>query len=110
MAYYRVLSRPIFIKEGNIIGEGIVFNEGRLSGKAIKILLEMGKIAEVSFPPLEVIPGWKIRAAKVKDMQTVEFLDAPNEELAVKMKTKPDTIESWKAEILRWMATPVKEG
>ncbi|MFA5714361.1 MAG: hypothetical protein WC998_01300 [Candidatus Paceibacterota bacterium] len=109
MTYYRALE-DLNAGHNNIIANGIVFKESRLSPKAVTILAEMGRIAEVSFPPLEVIPGWKIRAAKVKNMSTVEFLDAPNDELAVKMKTKPDTIEAWKAEILRWMATPPKEG
>ena len=109
MTYYRALTQ-LDAGHNNIITEGIVFKESRLSPKAVTILAEMGKIATVSFPPLEIIPGWKIRAAKVKTLSTEEFLDAPNDELAVKMKSKPDTIESWKAEILRWMATPPKEG
>jgi hypothetical protein len=109
MTYYRSL-RDLNAGNNNIITEGIVFKESRLSPKAVTILAEMNKIATVSFPPLDVIPGWKIRAAKVKNLSTEEFLDAPNDELAVKMKSKPDTIESWKAEILRWMATPPKEG
>ncbi|MDD5517861.1 MAG: hypothetical protein PHV98_00735 [Candidatus Omnitrophica bacterium] len=109
MAYYRSLTK-LDAGHNNVIDEGIVFNERRLSSKAITILAEMGRIAEVSFPPLDVIPGWKVRAAKVKEISTQEFLDAPNNVLAVKMKTKPDTIEAWKAEILRWMATPPKAG
>ncbi len=109
MTYYRALTN-LDAGHNNIITEGVVFKESRLSPKAVTILAEMGKIATVSFPPLEIIPGWKIRAAKVKTLSTEEFLDATNDELAVKMKSKPDTIESWKAEILRWMATPPKEG
>ncbi len=109
MAYYRALSN---LDTGHgIIESGQVFPERRLAAMAIARLSEMGKIAMVSMPPLEALPGWKVRASRLPGMKVDEFLDMPDDELAGKLSTKktsykPEQVAAMKAQLLAMMAAP----
>lgn len=109
MSYYRNLKLPLYISDDDKIASGEVFHVSRLSPKAITILERKGNIARIATPPLEELPGWKTRAAKLakEDIETAEqFLEAPDDDLAKLMNVKPSTIATWKQDVSGWLTAP----
>jgi hypothetical protein len=110
MAIYRALARLDAGPKG-IFEAGDLFPGNLLGEHTCEILESRGKIALASTPPLSALPGWKTRAGKFPAGTSAgDFLEAATEELAVKMRVKPDRIEAWKTEVLGWLKAPKPRG
>lgn len=77
-------------------------------------LEELGRIARISAPPLAVIPGWKLRAAKAKRKGGIEnaeqLLELSVDECAALFAISKTQAASWQAEIINWLTIPKDEG
>lgn len=97
MTIYRVVTKTPFA-DGHVHGDLIC--PGDYSHKSLMGLLNNGKIAPVSAPPLIVVPGWQTVAEKVMDIgivDAVEFIEADTVQImeAVGWKRKA-TVARWK--------------
>ena len=96
-------------KGKRIIYRNSTFFGDELSPEAVEGLLKKGKIAEVSAPPLSVLPGFTRRAVRLQKFgieKVDQFLEASNEELADALSVKPTTVARWKNEARSWMEVP----
>ncbi len=101
MPHYRALRS--LSGAGEIIEQGTIFDGARLGNGAIEILLEKQKIAPIYPPPLKVIPNWdeQAKVLEAANIHSVEaFLDMPDTEIAKATKTKLETVEKWRDELL----------
>jgi fructose 1,6-bisphosphatase len=114
MPLYRNLKLPLDTGKEIIDGWGRgVFHSSLMAEKNIEILEKMGKIARISSPPMEIFPGWKVRAGKLAKAEIVtaeEFIDTPDDELAKILKVKPDTITRYKTEVFSLLSIPKPKG
>lgn len=112
MALYRVV-RNLAIGDTEVIEAGIMDPLKMIKGKTLAILIERGAITEVAPPPLEVLPGWKIRSRKLKPFgitDALQFLEADKAQLAKQMKVTVETINSWQVEIEKWLKPQPNQG
>jgi hypothetical protein len=99
-------------------GQGIVYagtldTLDWLPERNIAILLGIDAVAETTAPPLEILPDWKRRAArlaKVDIITAADLLTADTKELATKIKASQTTIEDWKTEVREWLTVPPPRG
>ena len=112
MPIYRVLHDMTRGHEERIRA-GTVDTLDWLKPKHISVLVERGVISEILGPPLEVLPGWTLRAQKVEahGIHDVEqFLLADAGALAEWLEVKVETIAAWKRELLEWLKPPQERG
>ncbi len=91
------------------VARGTVFRGDRLRPEAIVRLLAAGAIAEVSCPPLAVVPGWSRRAARLEPLGlgTVEaVLDANPAALGEVFRVRSPTAERWQRQLEEYMSVP----
>jgi len=96
-----------------IIPKGGVFCSGFLSPEIIEILEKRGRILPIAAPPLEELPGWRLRSAKMARAGVVmadAFLEADANELARSIKVKASLIEAWKQEVIGLLSIPEPKG
>lgn len=80
---------------------GDVIDEAALARRAIPILVKVGAISPVSYPPIRVLSGWDDRAERLKAIEIEdvgEFLDADTGALAEQLAEEPEAVEALKAE------------
>ena len=112
MPLYRVLSNLTRGQE-ELIKAGTVETLAWLKQKHIAVLVERGAVSEVHAPPLEVLPGWTVRAEKLAPYGIIDvgrFLETPAAQLAEWMEVKVETIELWRRELLEWLKAPQERG
>jgi hypothetical protein len=71
-----------------------------------------GGIAEVAPPPLAILPGWKLRSAKLAKIgiiTAVDFLESADDGILKTMRIGPDVLAKWRTEVEGWLISPVKE-
>jgi hypothetical protein len=101
---YRILQR---VDKGGPVGSLCAFDW--LNEQQIGRLIQVGAIAPVALPPLDVLPGWTRRAkrlAAVGIKGTDGLLEANIEELAAGLGLKPETVNRWKEEVMRLLTIP----
>ena len=104
MALYRVL-KPL-AKGKNTIYPNTFTRLEWLSGGNRELLVRVGAVAEVGAPPLAVIPGWKTRAGKLKEVgieDVVQFIEADADTICKVLGRQPKTVEKYRTDLLRWM-------
>ena len=104
MALFRVIVR--LDKGDKTIPPGAFTRLEWLKPRAQEILQSVGAVSEVGAPPLAVIPGWKTRAGKLEEVgidDVVQFIEADTAVICQALDRKPETIEKYRAELLRWM-------
>ncbi len=107
MSLYRVLE-PLSKRE-TVYRPGQVLRLEWLKPEQVEILVQKGAVSRLQPPPLHVLPGWKLRAAKLQKQGVTnveQFLEMDSEELAGRMEVQPKTIEGWKAEAWTWLVIP----
>jgi hypothetical protein len=106
MAIYRVLrglscgNKPGAIE--GVIHEGSLTRLEWLKPEQIDVLMEVGAVSRAATPPLVVLPGWKLRAEKMRPLGIVtaeDVIEANTEHLAKAMGVKPQTAARWQAEL-----------
>ncbi len=111
MTLYRALTN--LSKGEHVIERGSVFLGTMLSEDSRTKLLNLGRIAEASAPPLAAIPNWAARAAKMSKVgiTTVEeFITVPDAELAKTLKVSPQLAAEYKTALLSCLKTPDPQG
>lgn len=104
MPLYRVLER--LDKGHRIIEPGEVISLSWLNEQQIDRLIVRGAVSRLQAPPLHILPGWKLRAARLHKLGVTDveqFLESDNEALAAGMEVKPTTIEAWKKDVWGWL-------
>ncbi|NIP86510.1 MAG: hypothetical protein GTO03_13465 [Planctomycetales bacterium] len=107
---YRV-RKPIAYK-GSVIPRGALHRLEKVSGEGIRRLKARGTINEVQGPPLEALPGWTRRGARLAAAGiegAAQFLGADLAQTARVMRVKPRTVQRWKDEVREWL-TPELDG
>jgi len=109
---------PMYRVHQNLaVGDSIV-SGGSLSllrgvgERGIQALLKRGTITEVAAPPLAILPGWKLRAARLKAMgvETVaDLLQADRDGVARFMRANLPTVEKWLVDAEAWLLAPPPE-
>jgi hypothetical protein len=72
-------------------------------------LNDLGMIVPASAPPLEMFPGWTIRAKKLSkiDINSAEQLfSVPSDQLAISLKVPEAQIRAWKQSVLDFLKAP----
>lgn len=81
--------------------KGDVIDESELAAYAIEPLIRANAISPVSYPPLDVLPGWVRRSELCGELGITdigEFLEADTEYLAEQLNFHAETVERWKKE------------
>jgi hypothetical protein len=100
MTLYRVLIDLDICKRGEL---------SKLEGvkpAALARLIAAGCVAPLATPPLEVLPGWDRRAARLAKHgveDAGQLLEADTADLARALRVKAAVIEQWKSEIKSWL-------
>lgn len=105
---YRALS-PLSKGTRLIARQGAVFSDKLISEDALKRLLNMGKVAPVSAPPLSALPGWEKRAETLQPHKITRadtFLEMDSAALAGLLSTTEHTVDVWKRDIYAWLDAP----
>ena len=104
MAMFRVL---VALSKGTtIIPAGSFTRLEWLRPAQQDVMVETGAVSEVAAPPLEMLPGWSTRAAKlalVGIVDVVQFLEADTETLRDVLHRKAETVESYRRELYSWL-------
>lgn len=86
------------------IPKGYIGPLGKLKERTLKILLEKERIGRVSFPPLEILDGWRWRARRLRRKAGIRdgmsFLTADPATVAKQVRVSPETIAEWQQEIM----------
>lgn len=81
--------------------------------KQLDALLEVNALAEVLYPPLSALPGWKLRSeklARVGIMTIADFLEADDERLRRLFGRRTlRSINDWKRELQDWLVVDEPE-
>lgn len=101
-----IIPRDSIASVNGALGDTSCVPNIRLKPKSIEALIVKGAISRLGVPPLEVLAGWKKRAAKCEPhgIRTIEdFIEASNMQLAEIFSVKTETASSWKEELLAWV-------
>jgi len=96
MALYRVITGVA--RGEKVIPPRTILKEGDLAPKTVTILLRKGVIAEVSPPPLQVLPGWKLRGSKLIKIGIVDAVQLVEGDATVVAKALHMTREG----VVKW--------
>lgn len=94
---YRALQRL-----SGVCNRGDLTNLAHMEPERIALLVRRGAVAPISPPPLEELPGWEKRAAKLAkyDILTAEqFLEADNAQLCRVLRVKAETVEQYRRDV-----------
>lgn len=101
MAIYRALKAL-----SGVAQRGALVRLAHLSADQVAKLVAVGAVAPIASPPLDALPNWKTRAAKLKklDITDVEqLLEADPATVAAATRLKPETVARWQAEAERFL-------
>jgi hypothetical protein len=107
---YRVLVN--LSKDDRIIYKGSIITGRGFQQETIERLIDLGKIARVSSPPLNELNGWKSRAKKLAMAGIItidQFIEVDSGELARILNKPPFIIDKWKHELERLLEAPKPE-
>lgn len=97
MALYRIVS-PV-AKGDQIIPVGTVGKLEYFTPQSLAALLRKGAITEVSPPPLSIMPGWKLRSAKLAKIgieDAVQLLEGDTDDLMRSLRMTRVGVQKWK--------------
>ena len=108
MALYRTIM-AVFISgkdgaEDKIIPAGVTSRLDGISHRSIAQLIGRDAIAEVSEPPLHLLPHWTARAARLAPLginRPLQLIDADPVALSRQLRVRRQVIEEWQAEAKR---------
>jgi hypothetical protein len=103
---YRVLRNLSAGSNRNtLILAGGTISGNRFGKKTTAILVAKGALSPVSAPPLEALPGWKLRAKKFNEAgyDAILILETDDESLAFATDYKPQSIKKWKKELMDYL-------
>lgn len=116
MAMYRIL-HVLHVGKGRMLHPGSFDRLEWLKPGGVERLTIKGAISRVKPPPLAVLPGWATRARKLTEVtggrivDAEQFLEGETTKIAELMKVKPETVERWRKDIVKWLTTaPVRAG
>ena len=108
---YRVL-RPLSVgsKLNGIVEPGGTISEDRLGWRVAQILLAKGAISPISAPPLDVLPGWSLRAKRFEaaGYDALSLLEGDDETIASETSYNVRSITKWKQELKDFLL--IKKG
>lgn len=95
---YRVLRRLDTGHEPGALVSGKQFSK-----KTIKILVQREAIAPVSAPPLEVLPGWTLRAERFGKVgiDAIAFLEMTDQAVSKATGANVKAIKKWRQDLKR---------
>jgi len=99
---YRVLKNLSAGSNRNtLILAGGTISGNRFGEKTTAILVAKGALSPVSAPPLDALPGWKLRAKKFEEAgyDAIMILETDDESLAYNTGYSPKSIKKWKVEL-----------
>lgn len=102
ITFYRTHTR-LELPDETRLEPGKVFTSQQLSQDKLDRLMELEVISPAMPPPLAAIPGWRSRAARLSKEGVDgfgQFFEQDNEKIAEWFKTKPETIQQWKLDLL----------
>jgi hypothetical protein len=103
---YRVLKRlSVGEKLGSFIEEGGMVSDNDFTPRVIAILVARAAILAVSPPPLEVLPGWKLRSKRFEEAgyDAINILEGDTVTIALETGYAERSIEKWKKELRGFM-------
>lgn len=109
MPVYRVLKR--LDRGSSIIEPGRLMQIDWLSPANIARLEVVGAVARVHGPPLEALPGWRLRSERLADIDITtaeEFLEADRDLVAAHMEAQTRTVDKWTTDLIDWLTPPQK--
>lgn len=113
---YRVLKRlSVGANLGGYIEAGGMVSDRDFSHRVVAILVDRRALSPVSPPPLEVLPGWKLRAKRFSEAgyDAINILEADTVTVALETGYAERSIEKWKKELRAFMEvreTHIKSG
>jgi hypothetical protein len=99
---YRVIRRLATGKDlSTYIEIGSTIKGTRFKPEVTTRLCQVGALAPVSAPPLEILPGWKLRSKRFNDAgyDAITALEATDEDLAAATGYHVRSIRKWKKEL-----------
>ena len=86
---------------GNYVEAGCVDSLRELSDRVIGILMARQKIAPISPPPMDKLPGWGLRAERFGKVgiDVLTFLEMSDDELAALIECDPRSIAIWRMDL-----------
>ena len=108
MPIYRTL-KPLSRGMNKRIRRNAIVNINWLNAEQIAKLEQVGAISKLAAPPLPKLPGWKLRAKRLRvvGIGTVEqFLEADPATLAEQIDADKRTVQKWRDDLLRWLVIP----
>jgi hypothetical protein len=113
MAFYRV-QNVLDRGKGRQVHPGTLTRLAWLSDENRQRLVDCGAVTVASPPPLRILPGWKVRAGKLRKhgiITAVHFLEADNEKLNDILKpAREAVIDKWKEELEKQLSAPPQKG
>ncbi len=111
MALYRVL-KPLSRNEKRIEA-GQITALAWLKPEQAAVLVERRAVSRLATPPLVELPGWERRGKRLDRLGIVtaeDFLEADDEDMALEMRARVNTVAKWKREIHSWLVIPPERG
>jgi hypothetical protein len=102
---YRVIKRLSVGKRTGYIEPGGMVTDDSLGIRVATILVEKGAISPISAPPLDALPGWKLRAKKFEaaGYDAINLLECDAELIARETGYQEKSIEKWKRELMKFL-------
>ena len=92
-------------------GQAVITDLSWLKGRQRQALVRCGAVSVVAPPPLDVLPGWKLRAKKLDKFgirDAVQLLETDAEWLANCLGYKARTVEKWQNEVRAYLVPKVR--
>jgi hypothetical protein len=114
---YRVLraldagSKRGIIQAADEHGRQVITDLEWLNRKQRKALVNCGAVAPVAPPPLNVLPGWRLRAGKLVKFgieTAVDLLETDAEWLANCLGYRASTVKRWQREVREYLVPKVR--
>jgi hypothetical protein len=111
MSLYRLLQNLAF--PDHTLPRGSLSRMLTSKPDVIERLRSKGGIAEIAPPPLAILPGWKLRSAKLAKIgivSAVDFLETADDGILKTMRIGPDVLAKWRTEVEGWIIRPVQKS
>jgi hypothetical protein len=103
---YRVIKRlSVGTKLSGYVEPGGMVTDDDLGLRVATILVKRGAISPVKAPPLDVLPGWHLRAQKFEaaGYDAITLLECDTELIARETGYQERSIEKWKRELMEYL-------
>lgn len=102
---YRVIKRLSVGKRTGYVEPGGMVTDDSLGIRVTTILVGRGAISPISAPPLDALPGWKLRAKKFEaaGYDAVNLLECDSELIARETGYQEKSIKKWQKELMEFL-------